>query len=684
MSLFNFWRGKSGPPSSTPSSWTAETRNEGPRRQSDSFIRNSTWAANPDPQGTGNYFTTDPLHASAAPPSFTASGEHMPRNPGYQPYEALQQTFLPPNAYSPPRKHSRAASYDIKNSESSQQGKQSEPFLRELTKARISPTRAERSLQPRRLDIIDRMDVENYTCLQPMPSLQQISSQQQMPAQEQMPLQQQMSRQEQTFSQPQMQFVAEADGTIHARINNEGPGDARDSSKPGQTSTILQPTSSTTSSPPNKTSSSSSLRRTSRHSSAPPMGTGEFQTPLSATQQAVRNKYNFARMIPAAAPAHAQMIAHLQNWSLILTQVTDQQLKTQIITAISEKMEKVWMEAMQNGHIPLNWDSDMRTQAQAGKTKIDIAEIDITDNTLTEAELLAKRGRVAQVQDKAKPKKKRAVSPSQEIIVDTTNHKGSKAYGITAGELEDAGISMEVINDRVAEQRLDEFDDLLADALEALDKDRLRESDWLGVLSKTHNNPKGRYLKLYCLWEIPKCQAELQTFNRVMQTFSHPQQIRNTQNRIDVEEMLMDQLLALASELDDMEAGLEDSDSEIKVVTSGPEGAPIEGQGESESDVEEVYDDPLRGWHDRNPAQGSESIESTISPNSVSDTAGPDLDQERQMEDGELIEVQPRERSAFSAPIDVVTGVKRANESAISSSVSIRRDFLSHRLTEIF
>ena len=153
-------------------------------------------------------------------------------------------------------------------------------------------------------------------------------------------------------------------------------------------------------------------------------------------------------------------------------------------------------------------------------------------------------------------------------MIDTRVHRGSKAYGITAGELHESGVSMHAIRARVQNNDLEDGDELLNEILEDLNQTELSDYHWKGVNPRTTHNPLGRNLKLYCLWELERSRSELEFLENLIGSFSQAKQIKNTQDRINTERELHDHLLALALELDLQDNGGSDSEESIAQVQS--------------------------------------------------------------------------------------------------------------------
>ena len=334
-------------------------------------------------------------------------------------------------------------------------------------------------------------------------------------------------------------------------------------------------------------SSTMKPRKLKRRLSAPPeyhsTGHNLSKGGILETETAIKTKWT----ITANMPAHAQMLTHLQSWTLCLNHVKDRNLRKEIIASIGSRMEITWMNAMRMGLIPFDWQDDMRTAAQAGRTTIDVDAIGGEENEITEQDILEHewypRGRAVE-KDKDKARKKRPVSPAREIVIDTRCHQGSKNFGITAGELLEAGVDMKAVQKRMETRDLAGGEHLFAETLDDFDQADLFERNWRGTVTRTLYNTLGRDLRLYCIWEMQRCETQLEMFTKLLGTFSTTNQIKNTRNRIDAEQSLHDQLLAIALELDPGEDSGSDTDSDVQELSRNmlPDPHPDIGAGDEE------------------------------------------------------------------------------------------------------
>ena len=295
----------------------------------------------------------------------------------------------------------------------------------------------------------------------------------------------------------------------------------------------------------NRDASTANHQMASRGTSVPPKAGNAIQSLASSAQLGTMT----GMLTTSNMPAHIQMLNKLDGTILSLGQVPDN-VRQQTINAISQSMEKIWIEAMRMGQIPVHWQEDEQTQAELGRIHCDVNKMGLKEHETTDYDVVQHEGYPrGRRMDKDQSKRKRPISPAREIVIDTRGHRGSKVYGITAGELHESGVSMLTIQTRIEAKGLDDDDELLTDILEDLELTELSEYNWKGVVPRTTCNVLGRDLKLYCLWEMQRSLPELEMLKGLLPNFSQASQIKNTQHRIIAEQELHDQLLALALEL---------------------------------------------------------------------------------------------------------------------------------------
>ena len=422
----------------------------------------------------------------------------------------------------------------------------------------------------------------------------------------------------------------------------------------------------------------STARKLKRRSSAPPeyhnTGCNMSKGDISEKVTAMNTKW----AITANMPAHAQMLSHLQSWTLCLNHVKDRYLRKQIIGSIAQKFEIVWMNAMRMGLIPFDWQDDMRTAAQAERTIIDVDAIEGEDKDITEQDILEHewypRGRAVE-KDKDKARKKRPISPAREIVIDTKCHSGSKNFGITAGELLEAGVDMKAVQKRVETRDLTGGDHLFAETLDDLNQDDLFEHNWRGKVERTVYNILGRDLRLYCIWEMQRCEAQLEVFNKLLGTFFTANQIKNTRNRIDAEQLLHDQLLAIALELDPGDDAESDADSDVQEISRdlSPDPNSDTGAGDGEPVVSMEADagifEKTPGKEPSDPEEVAMGVQSTLLAQYEFTQGAPQTPNDRPTAD--IGPMTPNKRSAV--PIVLIEhGVKREMEEDEATPVRIK------------
>ncbi|RMD40315.1 hypothetical protein DV735_g4806, partial [Chaetothyriales sp. CBS 134920] len=263
-------------------------------------------------------------------------------------------------------------------------------------------------------------------------------------------------------------------------------------------------------------------------------------------------------------PVYLQILTYMQRWGLWAAHIQDEERRKELIEAIAGKMENVWLVGMEQGHIPQTLD---QVNAQGEES----------------------------TGHRARPKtqhqrSRRAMSPSREVVIKTTS-KGRPRYSITVGELEEAGLSVKEV-----EQRMLSVETAADSLLPHLDR-VIIPRDWHGVLPVTACNSLGRDLETYCLWEMQNLRRELHTLQELKQRFKSASQVKNTQIRIDAAKALYDQYAAVASLLHEkkgcrFENASPESEPDGGASTISPDAASPQAEPTSSVEPSSEHDTP--------------------------------------------------------------------------------------------
>lgn len=133
---------------------------------------------------------------------------------------------------------------------------------------------------------------------------------------------------------------------------------------------------------------------------------------------------------------------------------------------------------------------------------------------------------------------------------------------VTEAEVRNAGVATRAVEDRVAEQDLDDGNEIFISVVQGLGRD-IERRDWNAQVSQTPENPYGRGLLLYALHEVQFGQAQIDNLRKLFRSFKHQQQRANTMTRIAEAKHRHDHFLALAIEIDRHRRDIESSVVEI-------------------------------------------------------------------------------------------------------------------------
>lgn len=263
------------------------------------------------------------------------------------------------------------------------------------------------------------------------------------------------------------------------------------------------------------------IKRNDR-SSAPPVGLGDLRNEEQFRRLNYLDRFTFDVLPPPNAPLYLQILTYVQRFASWCAEVKDEDRYERLTRYFGEKMERVWLESIRQGLIPENWDEHPAIMRKIGD---DVA-----------------------MSDSQKLKRKRDVDPRRKVVVNTVRSRFCREHVITLGELEEAGVDIEKVERRVASGDLGDADVLMRNTLDIVDRDKIRREDWQNLVTQTNYNPSGRELQNYCLWEVQNSQSEIQKLENLKQGFGTAQQVRNTQDRINAEQLRLDYCMAIALE----------------------------------------------------------------------------------------------------------------------------------------
>jgi len=220
---------------------------------------------------------------------------------------------------------------------------------------------------------------------------------------------------------------------------------------------------------------------------------------------------------PEGAPLHVHIQAYALRWGTWATEVKDDTLREQLLKWVTDKMRESWDTAIKEGYYPRP--DGVLIQAETGPSGSD--------------EQPKQRGR------------KRAQGPSKQQA--PFAREGKDPVAVTNAELAAVGVTMEMINDRVAEKDFEAGELLLDEVLSNLGKDKIEVKDW----SRTSPKPTvvGRNFLMYSLYAVQEAREEVKKLQRLYAHFTKDVQKKNTLARIDLYRERANQFLALATEI---------------------------------------------------------------------------------------------------------------------------------------
>ncbi|KIW83918.1 hypothetical protein Z517_03164 [Fonsecaea pedrosoi CBS 271.37] len=253
----------------------------------------------------------------------------------------------------------------------------------------------------------------------------------------------------------------------------------------------------------------------------------------SGSRSQHRRRFDRSALLPDSnLPFCTQVMEHVKDWAEWGTRIRDEQRRKEVLDHVFDVLSKAWYEALRLGYNP-----------GTTSTKGGAPQVSSKRSVQHEDEIPARLPR-------GKPRSKRDISPTKMPVL-VASHRHGPAWAVTAGELEEVGISESKLRRRAAaKDSLGAVEELLGKVLEDYGGE-IQPKDWDHIMDVTRLNPMGRDLMVYCLYEVLKSRDNLKLLQKYYNHFNTVRQKGNTKRRIDEEQERHDLFVALALELDE-------------------------------------------------------------------------------------------------------------------------------------
>ncbi|KAL6250676.1 hypothetical protein RBB50_002979 [Rhinocladiella similis] len=266
-------------------------------------------------------------------------------------------------------------------------------------------------------------------------------------------------------------------------------------------------------------------------------GTRQFSSlPEQLYLSPLRRRFDLSHLLPDRnLPFNGQIMEHVKSWAELGSRIEDDTRRKEVLDHVFEVLQKAWFEALRLGYDP------GMPISNSGKRR---------QRMPTAPSAVKRQPNLDQLPPLARQRQKKDVEPSKLPIFVSGSYKNSQLWGVTAGELEQAGISESRVRERAATD-LSAGDALLQEVLDDLNTEEISKPDWLRTEEITPLNPLGRDILLYSLFEVQMSRRSLNHLEGLYVRFTTKQQKVNTQKRIDDETKRHNLFLALALEVND-------------------------------------------------------------------------------------------------------------------------------------
>lgn len=267
---------------------------------------------------------------------------------------------------------------------------------------------------------------------------------------------------------------------------------------------------------------------------------GGIPPPLPPQRQSRhRSRFDRSYLLPdRKKPLNAQIMEHVKDWAELASRIEDDQRRKEVLDRVFETLANVWYEALRVGYNPGHYEPSQPLQSARR-----------TSSTITTTKPRKEHGPGRPPGATARPRQR---SATRDPILTSRSHKDGPFWAITAGELQEAGISEQRIRQRAASWSLQQGNELLEAVTQCLGHDICR-GDWWNVTKTTKLNPWGRNLMVYSLYEVQMSRQSITHLETLYRGFSQARQKENTQRRIDEEQQRLSLFMALALEINEKE-----------------------------------------------------------------------------------------------------------------------------------
>lgn len=243
---------------------------------------------------------------------------------------------------------------------------------------------------------------------------------------------------------------------------------------------------------------------------------------------------------PAISPPNpdlafkVQILEYTRQWVLLAASISEEKKRAEVLDRAFDKYEKVWFEALRIGYASgVDGGNESGPQQESSNRGGD------------------RKARAA------KPRKKDPLPHAVQIFVPEKFKNGHgrpfPVTAITAGELEEAGITELQVRKRANDGDYAQVEEIFRDLYDDLDR-KVEQKDWDKAVAPTQLNPTGRDLFFYSLYLVQLYEWNLEVLWRYQIHFRTTNQLKNGKRNIEHAEHDRKLFLALALELNELES----------------------------------------------------------------------------------------------------------------------------------
>ncbi|KAL2406863.1 hypothetical protein ABEF93_008718 [Exophiala dermatitidis] len=260
-------------------------------------------------------------------------------------------------------------------------------------------------------------------------------------------------------------------------------------------------------------------------------------------------------------PLKAQIMEQVKDWAELGSMIENDQRRNEVLDRAFLTLRNVWCEALRQGLVASNDSAPMAAESMpqsirtGSGSQMGSNSAAMVTGSIRQTSRTGPNSQTGNNSGPGRPAntgkiRQRPPRDPKLYFLHKTDPRDTYTRAVTFGELEEAGVSPELIRQRAESGDLQGGDELLDAVLKHLGRRDIRKMDWFRLTRSTNSNLSGRNIMLWALHEVQLLRQSMKQLESFYQNFSQDRQRENTDKRIKEEKERHDLLMALALEVD--------------------------------------------------------------------------------------------------------------------------------------